>query len=753
MKISKYLIPALLSPLMLVGCADYDDWGYDVEKPNTIAGYEYLNDYAPLKEYVNSNASATFKLGAGVMEDEFNGKGPLFRLAAHNFNEIVAGNAMKMASVVNDKGEMEFGNVQAFVTNAEEAGVSVYGHTLAWHAQQPVKWLNKLIEGKEVPVQEGGNPSIVYDNGEGGANSWDKQAIVTLLTPMETGKTYIFSAKIKADEGGDIQLVPIWTTSPNLNQWGGSNDVQYLAVYTLGDSFSECTWEFQAAFPIDKIQFFMGKIKGKIYFDDVTCKEKGSDSEMVPNGSFDENDISAWSANWNGPTFKIEGVAAGPATWWTNQLQNGDCEGEDAGELVGREKGKADFTTPTEGVGHNGSKCIVVHSIDNPANNYDTQFFVYTPNHQWVAGEKYQLKMWVRADKPASISTQAHDKPGQYIYWSMLGDIPVTTEWTEVVKEGVISESQAVNGDKTLSMHSIAFNLNDLAEANTYYFDDVEFSIEESGNKIPLTDEEKKDTLTWAMDRWIKGMMEACEGKVKAWDVVNEAIGQGAVDAEGVYALQHAPEGGSDTDFFWQDYLGDLDYVRTAVKLARQYGPEDVKLFVNDYNLESDWDQNGKVKSLVEWIKRWEADGVTKIDGIGTQMHIWCYSNEQLQEAKKAAIVTMFKEMAKTGKLVRVSELDMGYTNGTTGNEEANMVSTDDMTEAQHKQMAELYKFVIEAYFENVPASQQWGICQWCITDSPSNSGWRKNQPTGLWDKNYYRKHTYAGFADGLAGK
>jgi len=41
MKISKYFIPALLSPLMLVGCADWDKWGYDVEKPNTIAEYEY----------------------------------------------------------------------------------------------------------------------------------------------------------------------------------------------------------------------------------------------------------------------------------------------------------------------------------------------------------------------------------------------------------------------------------------------------------------------------------------------------------------------------------------------------------------------------------------------------------------------------------------------------------------------------------------------------------------------------------------
>ena len=85
MKLSKYFIPALLSPLMLVGCADYDDWNYNVEKPNTIAGYEYLNDYAPLKDNINRSSAGDFKLGAGLGESEFeSGTGPLFRLAAHN---------------------------------------------------------------------------------------------------------------------------------------------------------------------------------------------------------------------------------------------------------------------------------------------------------------------------------------------------------------------------------------------------------------------------------------------------------------------------------------------------------------------------------------------------------------------------------------------------------------------------------------------------------------------------------------------
>ena len=177
--------------------------------------------------------------------------------------------------------------------------------------------------------------------------------------------------------------------------------------------------------------------------------------------------------------------------------------------------------------------------------------------------------------------------------------------------------------------------------------------------------------------------------------------------------------------------------------------PSELKLFVNDYNLESDWDQNGKLKSLIKWIERWEADGVTKIDGIGSQMHISCYANAATQESKKNAIVESFKLMASSGKLVRISELDMGYIDAS-----GNSVATIYLTEEQHQQMAELYTFVVSKYLEIIPAAQQWGICQWAATDSPAKEGnWRAGEPIGLWDEGYNRKHTYAGFADGLAGK
>ena len=97
-----------------------------------------------------------------------------------------------------------------------------------------------------------------------------------------------------------------------------------------------------------------------------------------------------------------------------------------------------------------------------------------------------------------------------------------------------------------------------------------------------------------------------------------------------------------------------------------------MKLFINDYNLEGVWDittkdgisASKKVWSMVNWIKKWEADGVTKIDGIGTQMHISYYENSSSQENLKKAITGMFQVMANSGKLCRVSEMDMGYGDG-----------------------------------------------------------------------------------------
>ena len=389
--------------------------------------------------------------------------------------------------------------------------------------------------------------------------------------------------------------------------------------------------------------------------------------------------------------------------------------------------------SPTEG--------LKIHCTKKNPNYWDVQI-VAMDNIQVPAGKTCKMIITIKGSKTGTMNCKMAGSLNDGYSTDYCKAFNFTTSWTDV----------AVEFKPTSSNNIIILQCGD-------FIGDVFIkNIKIEGYKqktIPLTQQERHDILVDVMDKWIKGMMEACDGKVKAWDLVNEAVAGEGDDGEGNYPLQHSNgySGGAwdvgGDNFFWQDHLGDLDYVRQVCRLARKYGPEGVKLFINDYNLESDWDDNKKLKSLINWIKKWEADGITKIDGIGTQMHINYYENTTLQKSSEDHIVKMFELMANTGKLVRVSELDMGYVRGS--NKWATPVSTNQMTEAEHKKMADFYQWIIEEYFRIIPPSQQWGICQWCPTDAP-NHGWRANEPVGIWDINYYRKHVYAGFVRGLNG-
>ena len=712
----KTIIISALGAMFMASCADeFNTNNYTVDRPARTEAYAYLNDYQTLKNYVDRAKYPNFKLGIGTTASDYLKKELVYSLVNSNFDETEPGNAMKMASCVNsDNGDMNFGTVTEYVNAATDAGLSVYGHTLAWHAQQPVKWLNSLMKDKELDIDPnalietlvstmdystmpdgkfphypmGCEPPIVN-----GAlhfvpdGNWSQFFIFPGGQNQLTEGNYLCRLYMKSDkEAGGVQLTI-------QNGWGG--DAQNVTV----------------AIPVEE-----GDKVYELNFPGITAKPgAGYDCILKPQTADATLDVKKIEF------YKLES----PAVEVEKEVNFYTYETKPDGKFphypMGCEppivNGALHFVPDG-----NWSQFFVVPGGDNQLDEGDYVFYVDMAANKEASGVQLTVQNGWGGDAQqftAAIAVEA----GRHTY---------------ALKFPGLSGSPSKNYDCILKPQN--------ADA-TLDFYSLKVCKVEKLNSIPLTDEEKKDTLTWAMERWISGMMEACDGKVKAWDVVNEAISGGNPDAEGVYALQHGTPDNKD-DFFWQDYLGDLDYVRTAVALARLYGPEDIKLFINDYNLESDWDQNGKLKSLIAWIKRWEADGITKIDGIGTQMHISCYANPQTQESKKAAIVNMFKLMAASGKLVRVSELDMGYVDAN-----GNPVKTGDMTEEQHKQMAEHYKFVVKAYLENIPANQQWGICQWCATDAPGDSGWRKGEPVGLWDKDYYRKHTYAGFADGLAGK
>lgn len=751
--INKYFGLALL--FISASCADDKFVDFKTEKPESIAQYEYLNAYDALKTYIDRSTHPNFKLGVGVAANDFL-KGEMVRsVAVANFDEVVAGNAMKYASIVADDGSMDFGTVTKFVEAAKTSGLTVYGHTLCWHSQQNNKWLNSLIANKPKPVDPSSVNRVLHIvAGEPKDNVWDWEIYYDLDNVLEIGKQYTLTLRIKGSNPGAFSFWP--------GMKDGSNTHYGFPECTSGEGWIDNTIVFTPTSSIDRLRFCFGKLGGDLYFDDVVLKADGSEANLLVNSSFDEDDISHWTTvSWMGLSYGVEELGeSGSTVWFESIITNGDAEGEDVSCFYATEDGKGgpyaapigETGTGADGVG----RAFIVKSADNPAEDHSTQFFVKA-NTVLKEGDICKLSFKYKADKAAGSDSQTHKKPGEYIFYDAGVSVNFTTQWQKFEKEFTVTE-QMVTNEGVQPFQTIAWNLAKFKEANTYYFDDIEFGIQKKAEGIPLTPEEKKEVLTNELERWIKGMMEACGGSVTAWDVVNEPISGGGDDGNGNYALQSATNpddnGVGGQNFYWQDFLGD-DYVRIPIKFARKYFAEnggnsgDLKLFINDYNLESWWDNNKKVKSLINWIKRWESDGETKIDGIGTQMHVSYILNEADQKKQEESIVNMFELLAASGKLIKITELYMGIVEKAFGEG----IKTELVTFEQYQKMSDFYKFIIQKYFEIIPVAQQYGITQWAATDSPADSGWRKGQPIGLWDLNYNRKHTYAGFADGLAGK
>ena len=720
---NKQILVSALGAMLLASCVDHFDQNFETVRPDKEAQYGYLEQYDALKEYIKDRPN--FHLGIGTAVDEYNKKELVYALTNSNFNETVAGNAMKMASCVADDGSMNFDKVSEYVKNATDAGLSVYGHTLAWHAQQPNKYLNGLIADKELPPSSNVTRCLVIKNAEAGGH-WDAQ--LYFPAQLSQGKKYVFKMNAKATAPFELIL------------WGAPGDAG-LGSISVGTKWNEYTVNFTPAANYENFVFAAGKLGGELDIKSLSLCEEGSTNNLIVNGDIKGDEVPCYKPySWHTVTTDIQEVAESQVV--EIPVSVGHLTFDDGQNLGGW--GMDNTPKIVNGVcevGNNAAK----------ANPWDSQVN-YEPGFAFENGKAYHLKMKIKGSVAGEFGAGFQNPDG----YQGCGDFPtikVTTDWNEV------DVTTTCNGDNALRLL-----LNIGKYAGTLHIDDFEVYYTKPSNTIPLTDEEKKKALTPVLQNWIYGMMEATEGKVKAWDVVNEAISGEDKDGDGFYDLQSATRGivtpdDAKNNFYWQDYLGDIDYVRTAVAAARKGfadaggNPEELKLFINDYNLETAYDDNKKLKSLIHWIEEWQKDGVTVIDGIGSQMHVSCCMDPVEQKKREDAYVNMLNLMVSTGRLVRISELDMGLEVPNVDKNSKDpyiQVKTTDMTEEQHKAMRAYYEFIVKKYLEIVPKEQQWGICQWCATDSPANSGWRPGLPVGLWDLDYYRKHTYAGFAVGL---
>ena len=334
----------------------------------------------------------------------------------------------------------------------------------------------------------------------------------------------------------------------------------------------------------------------------------------------------------------------------------------------------------------------------------------------------------------------------------------VETEWNTFEYEFTVNETHT-------DVTRIILNFGKVNA--TYYVDDIEFGLKITENSKQRnairssitytfkTPEEKKAALETAMEAWIKGMLEHIknDNRFVAWDVINEPIADGSNEWRGINNVfggtdgdgnpdtepVEDPENGlllnwADNHFYWGYYLG-KGYATKAFELARQYAPANMKLYVNDYNLETSPNKLAALIDFVKYIDENNATGQPIVDGIGTQMHVTASSITREQ------IDAMFQTMAATGKLVRVTELDVA-------------LGTASPSAEQLELQANVYQMIFESYKANVPEAQQSGITIWTLSDNAAeHEYWLPDESPNLFDGNYHRKHAYKGVCDGIAGK
>lgn len=745
MKLNNIIFPLIAGSLLVTGCYDEKmDWHTPADHgavvsseiplslAEEIANYDYIKKY--MEQYMPN-----VPLGLGIGADKYLTDSAYASVASANFQMFTPGNAMKHASVVKNDGSLNLATVSQFLTKTAEDGISVYGHNFIWHTQQNSTYLKSLI-APTMTVTSDGDIANVLKNGdfetgdltgwmgwgngstrscEAGAgvdgshaavlvnpkdaSSYSAQFVQDLSAPLVVGKTYVIRFKAKASVGaGQIQFCA--------QQPSGNYPAEGYNTFNVGTSWTTCEYEFTVASHdgLSRICLNFGAVAATYDIDDV---EFGLKVEDPMNNVL------------TGDNSDFEGGTRGSWGSWGNKSTGGVSAG-----------------------GYNNSAYCMILTNPTNANQWDAQC-AYTFNDPLINGTTYIIQFWAKSDVDGS-PLQFQVQNGK-TYGSQEGyhTFTLSTTWVQY-------EYEYTCGKDDVNRILLNFGKN----AANYYIDNIKFGVKKAtasakrngtmnrASKVTYTFKtaaEKREALLGAMKTWIDGMAKACP-EVKQWDVVNEPITDGTYLWRGVdegswstddsTPVENATDGltlnWADGHWYWGYFIG-KDYAVKAFQYARDAIGSDAKLYVNDYNLET---SPGKLAALIDFVKYIDDNG-GQVDGIGTQMHLTYNAITQDQ------VDAMFKTLAATGKLVRISEFDVAMGTATPSLE-------------QFQAQSDVYKMVIESYKTNIPEAQRGGICIWGLSDAADeHTYWIPDDAPNLFDKVYARKIAYKGVCDGIAGQ
>lgn len=786
MKINKIFIPVVASAMLLTGCDDQlMEWGKPADHADVtsseiplavkevIANYDNIKDYA---QQYTPNMLIGIGMGADLYINNANGEGSL---ANANYQIFTPGNAMKNDAIMGNSGSLNFATVDKLI-EALDGNMKLYGHNFFWHTQQNQSYLKSLIaptlvvesdgdianvlsgdasdfnggstggwgswgsnkESAEVVSGAGqdGSAALVLKN-KGDGNAWEAQCAYTFNDYLEMNKTYVIKFKAKSTSpAGELQFQ--YQNGSTYGSQGGYNS------FTVGTDWQT----FQYEFTIDKyddvnrIILNFGKVGATYTIDDIQFGLKQDDP--------------------------MENVMAGDAS---------DFEGGTTGNWGswGSNKESAEVE---EGTGYNNSKGLALKNKGD-GNAWEAQC-AYTFDDALQEGKKYIIQFYAKSTSPAGELQFQYQNGTTYSSQGGYNTFSVGTDWVKCEFTFTPAYDDA---------NRIILNFGKVG--GTYYIDNIKFGLAKDQNAaargiqyiqasngkarkvtrasrkyyVLKSAAEKQAALEGTMEAWVSGVAKHLAEKnvvPYGYDVINEPIADGSnkyrgID-EGIFGgtwtedeqtMYDAAPVETEADgltlnwgsnhWYWGYYV--KDYPVKAFQLARKYLPAETKLFVNDYNLET---SPNKLDALIKFVKDIdEKNGTPIVDGIGTQMHVSLSCSDDAEKnaaniaALKEKVDAMFQTMAATGKLVRVTELDLS-------------LGTSSPSSNQYKAQSDAYRMIMESYKANVPAAQQSGITIWSLSDNEAeHEYWLKGQVPNLFDKDYKRKWAYKGFCDGIAGE
>ena len=778
----KRIFPLLLCMLIFNSCDDEKmQWGkiggeitaeeIPLELTEKIERYDFVKTYA-------AQYTPQMCIGIGLSANLYNTDEEYKQVCDDNFQLFTMGNAMKHGTVVRDNGELNFTTIDKFFNIIPE-DKQIYGHNFIWHTQQNQNYLKKLVV--EALGNEGEDPNpptpsednmIVNGNFEtGNTNGWSGWGnsssnkltqdgsygnILTLTNPtdgstshsaqiaykisgtFEMGATYTATFEAKAQQNGKIQIALQKDSEKDNYPGEGYKDYD---ITTQWVSYTY-THTIKTVADMDRFMINFGLTANTYYIDNISLVKNSSSGESP------EPD----------PEPDPDPILPGVGNLLNESFENGN-NGWDINP------GKAS----------DGYSLESVEQADSPDGNKVLKIYqngllqIKTP--EIPVGKEVVVSFYIKGEQEANVSIAFLNGVIENQYAQITGTniikskIAVTTAWQQVTFK--LQDSKGTMFKDGVKQWTYILDFGRI-KGNTYYIDNVQITdpsvtatyttqLKYTQNATPraisssLRNNEKIQTALYgAMENWIKEMIKHCGKRVTAWDVLNEPINDdlGLRGVDNKYASGDSePTGSTASDlnlnwissagnqhFYWGYFLG-KEYAVKAFQYARKYANEqqtDAKLYINDYNLESN---PNKLKELIEYVKYIdEQNGSPIVDGIGTQMHV----NVDL---KKSQVDAMFKTMASTGKLIRITELDVA-------------VKTTTPSIEQQQSQADTYLMIVESYKENVPEVQQAGITIWNLTDSKKeHEYWLNGDAPNLFNADYSRKIAYKAFCDGLAGK